>query len=67
MERNLGFEAQIIINDMASMCIRIEQLQAHQKYTEAMTAAQRVRECMMEGLSDIHQHEMRQRFASKSK
>lgn len=63
-ERNLGFEAQIIINDLASMNIRIEQLQAHPKYTEAQTAVQRAKECIAEGMSDIHQRETRTRFAA---
>lgn len=64
-ERNLAFEAQIIINDLASMNIRIEQLQAHPKYTEAQTAVQRAKETMIEGMSDLHQREMRERFARR--
>jgi hypothetical protein len=62
-ERNLGFEAQIVINDLDSMNVRIEQLQAHPKYTEAQTAVQRAKQAMIDGASDLHQRAMRERFA----
>jgi hypothetical protein len=62
-ERNLGFEAQIIINDLDSMNMRIEQLQAHPFYTDAQNAVQRAKECMIRGSAEVHQREMKERFA----
>ena len=62
-ERNLAFEASMIVNDLDSMNIRIEQLQAHPKYTEAQVAVQNAKRWMTEGMADIHQREMKARFA----
>jgi hypothetical protein len=61
--RNLDFEAAMIINDLDSMNMRIEQLQAHPKYTDAQVAVQAAKAAMVEGRSAVHQREMRERFA----
>jgi hypothetical protein len=61
--RNLGFEAQIIVNDLSTMNMRIEQLQAHPKYTEAQQHVQAAKQAMIDGASDVHQREMCERFA----
>lgn len=65
-ERNLGFEAAIIINDLDSMNMRIERLQAHPKYTEAQLAIQAAKRAMIEGRSEVHQREMRERFRASA-
>jgi hypothetical protein len=63
MERNLDREAAIIINDLDSLVHRIEGLQAHPRYTDAMVAVQAAKIAMTEGRGDLHQSEMRARFA----
>jgi hypothetical protein len=65
MERNLDSEAAIIINDLASMVHRIEGLQAHPSYTQALVAVQEAKAVMGEGRSDLHQRGMRERFAAQ--
>jgi predicted aspartyl protease len=63
-ERNLQFEAAIIINDLASMVMRIEMLQAHPRYTDALNAVQAAKTAMTDGSIDLHQRAMRERFAA---
>jgi len=63
MERDLSREASIIVNDLDSMIHRIEMLQAHPRYTNALLAVQRAREEISAGQQDIHDRGMRERFA----
>lgn len=63
MERNLDAEAAIIANDLNSLVYRIEMLQAHPKYTDAVLLVQQAYLKMGEGRSEIHQSEMSARFA----
>lgn len=56
-------EAAIIINDLDSLRYRIEALPAHVAYTDALNAVTEARECMKHGSADIHQAEMKERFA----
>jgi hypothetical protein len=62
-ERDLSREASIIINDLDSMVHRIEMLQAHPHYTNAMVAVQKAREEMLKGQRALHGSGMRERFA----
>lgn len=63
MDRNLDFEAAIIANDLDSLALRIEGLQAHPRYTEAGAAVRAAKQAVIDGRSDIHQREMQARFA----
>lgn len=65
-ERNLAFEAAIIQNDLDSLAMRIELLQAHPEYTNAGEFVRKARDCVNRGRSDIHQREMKDRFARAS-
>lgn len=56
-------EAAIIVNDLNSLVHRIEALPAHPKYTEALNAVQEAETAMRLGRSDLHDREMRDRFA----
>lgn len=64
-ERNLDTEAAIIANDLSSMVHRIEGLQAHPKYTSAVLLVQKAYLDIVDGRADIHQREMRERFAGE--
>jgi hypothetical protein len=64
MERDLYREAAIIINDLDSMVHRIEALQAHPRYTEALVAVQEAKKALQSGLTDIHQSDLRKRFSA---
>ena len=63
MERNLDTEAAIIVNDLDSMLHRIEGLQAHPRYTDALEAVKSAKLAIIEGRADIHHKGMRERFA----
>jgi hypothetical protein len=63
MERNLDAEAAIITNDLSSMVQRIEMLQANPHYTAALLLVQKAYIEMSDGRSQIHQEDMRRRFA----
>ena len=54
--------AALIINDLDSLLYRIEALQAHPKYTDAVTAVQSAKAAMIEGRSAIHHALLRVRF-----
>lgn len=56
-------EAAILINDLDSMVHRIEALQAHPEYTNALVAVQAAKQSMVMGRSALHQHAMKERFA----
>lgn len=58
----LDSQAAILINDLDSMVHRIEALQAHPKYTEALNRVQEARQALQEGRSDLHQREMKARY-----
>lgn len=63
MERNLDTEAAIIANDLDSIALRIEGLEAHPYYTDALIAVKEARDAVVKGRSDLHQRKMRERFA----
>jgi hypothetical protein len=52
--RDFDREAAIIINDLDSMVHRIEMLQAHPNYTNALIAVQKAKKEIMDGRQDIH-------------
>jgi len=60
---SLDLVAAIIINDLDSLVHRIEALQAHPAYTTALTAVHEAKCAMIDGRMNIHQTEMRARFA----
>lgn len=62
---NLDSEAAIIINDLDSMVQRIEALQAHPEYTNALVAVQAAKHSMVMGRSALHQASMKERFAKR--
>lgn len=61
-ERNLDSEAAMIVNDLDSLAIRIEMLQAHPRYTEAAEWVRCAKRSVETGRSSIHQRGMRERF-----
>jgi len=63
MQRNLDAEAAIIANDLSSLVYRIEMLQAHPHYTNAVVLVQKAYAEITEGRSQIHQAEMQSRYA----
>lgn len=56
-------QAAIIANDLDSLVHRIEGLEANPRYTNALTAVQKAKEEMLAGRAEIHQENMRRRFA----
>jgi hypothetical protein len=56
-------EAAIIANDLDSLLHRIEALQPHPKYTEAVSAVMQARLAINAGRQAIHQKAMGDRFA----
>jgi len=63
MPRNLDTEAAIIVNELDSIAMRIEGLQAHPAYTDALNAVKEAKAAMISGRGEIHQTEMRAKFA----
>jgi hypothetical protein len=63
MSMNLDSQAAIIINDLDSLRHRIEALQAHPKYTNALIFVTQARDAVKAGQSDIHVKDMQARFA----
>lgn len=59
---NEQFKMAIIANDLDSMNMRIEDLRAHPKLTDAQVAVQKARDLMREAMGDIHQEDMRKRY-----
>lgn len=57
------FQAHIIANDLDSMNVRIEALPAHADYTMAQTLVRQAKDFINKGRADLHQSEMKQRFA----
>lgn len=56
--------AEILINDLNSMLVRIEALPAHPRYTDALEGTKTVRDAVCEGRVDLHQRAMKARFAA---
>lgn len=56
-------QAAIIANDLDSLVHRIEALPAHPRYTDALNAVSQAKQAVNDGRIDLHQSEMRQRFA----
>jgi hypothetical protein len=54
MERNLDREACIIVNDLDSLMHRIEMLQAHPRYTDALVAVEQAKKAILDGKLAIH-------------
>lgn len=63
MPMNDNFAARIMANELDSMVMRIEALPAHDLYTTAQAAVQTARDALRNGASDLHQQDMRKRFA----
>jgi hypothetical protein len=61
MNRNLDTEAAIIANDLDSLALRIEALQAHPRYTDALVAVQNAKQAMIDGRVRLHQSDMKAR------
>ena len=61
MQRNLDSEAAIIANDLDSLIHRIEMLQAHPKYTDALLHVSSAKDAIRDGRSDIHQRDVKAR------
>jgi hypothetical protein len=59
----LDIKAAIIVNDLDSMLHRIEELQAHPRYTDALNAVKNAKQAMVDGRSLIHQEYLRERFS----
>ncbi|SFS42286.1 hypothetical protein [Brevundimonas viscosa] len=55
--------AAIIANDLNSLAHRIEALPAHPNYTAALNAVQEAEAAVKSAAVDLHQSEMRERFA----
>ena len=60
---NYDSEAAIILNDLDSMRVRIEALEAHPRYTDALNLVTEAKAAISEGRVDLHQRAMRARFA----
>lgn len=63
MSMNLDSQAAIIINDLDSLRHRIEGLQAHPSYTDALNLVTQARDAVTAGRSAVHQREMKERFS----
>lgn len=63
MNRDLDREAAILTNDLDSMLHRIEMLQAHPKYTDALNHVIAAKMALIDGRADLHTRAMRERFA----
>ena len=57
-------QAAILVNDLDSMVHRIEALDAHPRLTDALNAVHAAKKAVAEARADIHQSEMRARFAA---
>jgi len=62
---NQDSTAAMIINDLDSLIHRIEDLPAHPRYTQALVAVQDAKQAITNGRSEIHQHNMGERFYPK--
>lgn len=60
---NEDSQAAMLMNDLDNMVYRIEALQAHPRYTDALTAVKSAKEAIQDGRSQIHQFETAKRFA----
>jgi hypothetical protein len=61
---NKDSEAAVIINDLDNLVHHIEALQANVHYTDALIFVQHAKEAMRQGRGEIHQQEMKERFAA---
>lgn len=52
----------ILANDLDSMVVRVDDLPAHPKLTEALTAIQAARDAVREAAGDLHQADIRRRY-----
>jgi hypothetical protein len=65
--RDLDREAAIIVNDLDSMAHRIEMLQAHPRYTDALSAVIKAKLAIGDGRSEIHQQALRHHYPSETR
>jgi DNA-directed RNA polymerase alpha subunit len=65
MERNLDTEAAIIINDLKSLTLRIDGLEASPPYTSALYCVKKAISCMEAGRCVIRVRRMNRRHVSK--
>ncbi len=59
---NLDSEAAIIINDLHNMVYRIEALQAHPRYTDALDNVKKAMLAMSEGRTEIHRDTQKYKY-----
>ncbi len=59
----MNANAMIVVNDLDSLVYRIEALGAHPQYTDALNAVQKARDSVKAAAIDLHQRDMRERFA----
>ena len=59
---HLSAAAAIIINDLDSLVHRIQGLEPHDRYTDALIAVQKAKEAMKAGRTAIHHARMKKRF-----
>lgn len=57
------FTMGIIVNDLDSMALRIEALEAHPELTAAGDFVRKAHTAMVKARLDIHQRDMKERFA----
>ena len=65
MTRNLDSEAAIIANDLRSMVFRIEMLQAHPSYTNAVMLVQKAYLEINAGRAEVHQAALHERYGGQ--
>lgn len=64
MKRDFDLEAAILINDLDSVALRLEHLQPHPRYTDAVVAVRQAKAAVEEARSDLHRADMDERFAT---
>jgi hypothetical protein len=65
--RDLDREAAIIVNDLDSMAHRIEMLQAHPRYTDALNDVIKAKLAISNGRTEIHLQALRPHYASEKR
>jgi len=60
--RVYGFKEQIIVNDLDSMRLRIEDLGANPDYTRALNLVEAAMEAIKAGSIDQHQKQLKERY-----
>lgn len=60
---NRDYRSRILANDLDSMIVRIEDLGAHPRYTDALYHVEEAKKAIQQGTNDLHSKEMAERFA----